>query len=100
MSLRELLDKFAHGFSAIGIFVKTSKELFPIVQENPNLFLALKRAHLLEEGVGEIEVNNETLGLLVDTLSKEIKIIKIVSKVFAFSAGERKIYTRHKFVTV
>ena len=77
MSLRELLDKFAYGFSVVGIFVKTPKELFPIVQENPNLFLALKRTHMLEEGISEILVNNENFGLLVDTLSKDIQIIII-----------------------
>ena len=79
MSLRELLDKFAVGFSVIGIFVQTSKELFPIVQENPNLFLALKRTHILEEGINELEISNKTLCLLVDTLSDEIRIIIVTS---------------------
>ena len=79
MSLRELLDNFAVGFSVVGIFVKTSKELFPIVQENPNLFLTLKRTHILEEGISELETSNKTFGLLVDTLSEEIRIIIVTS---------------------
>ncbi|MCK4849361.1 MAG: hypothetical protein KAT16_10060 [Candidatus Heimdallarchaeota archaeon] len=79
MSLRELLDKFADGFSVIGIFVQTSKELFPVVQENPNLFLALKRTHLLKEGINELEINNATFGLIVDTLNDEIRIIIVTS---------------------
>jgi len=79
LSLRELLDKFAVGFSVVGIFVQTSKELFPIVQENPNLFLALKRVHILEEGISELEISNKLFGLIVDTLSEEIRIIIISS---------------------
>jgi len=79
MSLRELLDKFAAGFSVIGIFVQTSKELFPVVQENPNLFLALKRAHILEEGISELGISNKNFGLLIDTLSDEIRIIIVTS---------------------
>jgi hypothetical protein len=79
MSLRDLLDNFAQGFSVTGIFIKTSKELFPIVQENPNLFLALKRAHNLEEGIDEIEISNKTFSLLVDTLSDEIQIIIVTN---------------------
>lgn len=79
MSLRELLDKFAAGFSVTGIFVQTSKELFPIVQENPNLFLALKRSHILKEGISELEISEKTFGLLVDTLNDEIKIIIVTS---------------------
>ena len=79
MSLRELLDKFAAGFSVTGIFVQTSKELFPIVQENPNLFLAIKRTHILEEGISELKISEKTFGLLVDTLSDEIKIMIVTS---------------------
>lgn len=79
MSLRELLDKFASGFSVTGIFIKTDKELFPIVQENPNLFLALKRVHILKEGISNLEIGEKTFGLLVDTLSDEIKIIIVTS---------------------
>ncbi|MHA2111480.1 MAG: hypothetical protein ACW98W_08350 [Candidatus Hodarchaeales archaeon] len=71
MSLRELLDKFAAGFSVIG--------LFPIVQENPNLFLALKRSHILKEGITDLEISDKTFGLLVDTLNDEIKIIIVTS---------------------
>lgn len=79
MSLRELLDKFGAGFSVVGIFVQTSKELFPIVQENPNLFLALKRTHILKEGISKLEISEKTFGLLVDTLNDEIKIIIVTS---------------------
>ena len=75
MSLRELLDKFAVGFSVGGIFIQTSQELFPVVQENPNFYLAIKRIPTLEEGFLEIEVGSEKYGLLVNALNKQLKIL-------------------------
>jgi hypothetical protein len=77
MSLRDLLDKFALGFSVLGIFVHTRQELFPIVQENPQFFLALKRTPALKEGISEIEINDQQYGLLVDSLNDNFKIIII-----------------------
>lgn len=79
MSLRKLLDKFAVGFSVLGIFVQTPKELFPIVQENPNFFLALKRTARLDEGISRIEVSNQHYGLIVDSLNENLKIIIIAN---------------------
>lgn len=79
MSLRKLLDKFAVGFSVLGIFVQTPKELFPIVQENPNFFLALKRTAKLDEGISRIEISNQHYGLIVDSLNENLKIIIIAN---------------------
>lgn len=75
MSLRELLDKFAIGFSVAGIFIQTPRELFPVVQENPNFYLAIKRIPTLEEGFLEIQVGSERYGLLVNMLSEELKVL-------------------------
>ena len=77
MSLRALLDKFALGFSVLGIFVQTRQELFPVMQETPIFFLALKRTPNLKEGISEIEINDQLYGLLVDPLNDNFKIIII-----------------------
>ncbi|MHA2153718.1 MAG: hypothetical protein ACXABU_00125 [Candidatus Hodarchaeales archaeon] len=75
MSLRELLDNFAVGFSVAGIFIQTPQELFPVVQENPNFYLAIKRIPTLEEGFLEISVGSEKFGLLVNILNEQLKIL-------------------------
>ncbi|MHA1992957.1 MAG: hypothetical protein ACW97Z_00285 [Candidatus Hodarchaeales archaeon] len=75
MSLRELLDNFAVGFSVAGIFIQTPQELFPVVQENPNFYLAIKRIPTLEEGFLEINVGSEKFGLLVNILNEQLKIL-------------------------
>ena len=75
LSLRELLDKFAVGFSVAGIFIQTPQELFPVVQENPNFYLAIKRLPTLEEGSLEIKVGGEKYGLLVNILSEQLTIL-------------------------
>ncbi len=75
MSLRELLDKFAVGFSVGGIFIQTPQELFPVVQKNPNFYLAIKRIPTVEEGFLEIQVGSESYGLLVNTLNEELKVL-------------------------
>ena len=72
MSLRELLDKFAVGFSVAGIFIQTPQELFPVVQENPNFYLAIKRLPTLEEGSLEIKVGGEKYGLLKNITEIEL----------------------------
>jgi hypothetical protein len=80
ISLRELLDKFAVGFSVLGIFVQTHQELFPIVQESQKFFLALKRTARVDEGISNIEIDNQDFGLLADSLSEDLKILIIANK--------------------
>ena len=80
VSLRELLNKFAVGFSVAGIFIQTPQELFPVVQENPNFYLAIKRIPILEEGIIEVNVGDEKYGLLVNILNDQLKIL-IVSNI-------------------
>ncbi|MHA2096130.1 MAG: hypothetical protein ACW98F_16045, partial [Candidatus Hodarchaeales archaeon] len=75
MSLRDLLNKFAVGFSVVGIFIQTPQELFPVVQEHPNFYLAIKRISVLEEGFLEIQVGSEKYGLLVNILSEQLKVL-------------------------
>ncbi len=75
MSLRELLDNFAVGFSVAGIFIQTPQELFPVVQKNPNFYLAIKRIPILEEGFLEINIGSEKFGLLVNILNEQLKLL-------------------------
>jgi len=79
VSFRELLDKFAVGFSVNGIFVQTPQELFPVVQDNPNMYLALKRIAKYTEGITEIEVADNQYGLIVNTLTDEYTMLIITN---------------------
>ena len=79
VSFRELLDKFAVGFSVNGIFVQTPQELFPVVQDNPNMYLAIKRIPKYIEGISEILVADNKYGLIVNALTDEYTILIITN---------------------
>jgi len=75
MSLKELLEKFATGFSVNGIYLQTSQELIPIVQESSELLLMLKRHPNLPDGVINLLYEEREFGTLVETLEDNIKLI-------------------------
>ncbi|WP_455141571.1 hypothetical protein [Candidatus Hodarchaeum mangrovi] len=75
MSLKELLEKFATGFSVKGIYLQTSQELIPIVQESSELLLMLKRHPNLPDGIINLLYEEQEIGTLVETLENDIKLI-------------------------
>jgi hypothetical protein len=79
LSFRDLLDKFAVGFSVNGIFVLTPQELFPVVQDNPGIYLALKRKPKFTEGTSEIIISDNPFGLIVNALTDEFTILIITN---------------------
>ena len=75
MSLKVLLEKFAAGFSVKGIYLQTSQELIPIVQESSELLLMLKRHPNLPEGIVNLIYEEQEIGILVETLEDDNKLI-------------------------
>ncbi|MHA1971811.1 MAG: hypothetical protein ACTSW1_02390 [Candidatus Hodarchaeales archaeon] len=81
MTLRDLLEKFASGFTVIGIFIQTQQELIPIVQQSPELLLVLKRHPNLTPGSITLKFEDKEIGVLVDTLDDEVKILILASPI-------------------
>jgi len=81
LTLRDLLEKFASGFTVIGIFIQTQQELIPVVQQSPELLLILKRHPNLASGSTTLKFEDKEIGILVDTLNDEVKILILASPV-------------------
>ncbi len=75
MSLKKILEKFAEAFSVKGIFLQTPTELFPIIQDRADTLLILKRRDSLPSGVSEITLGEIKLGVIVEVLDEETKLI-------------------------
>ncbi|NHJ00896.1 MAG: hypothetical protein EAX86_02085 [Candidatus Heimdallarchaeota archaeon] len=75
MSLKQILEKFAEAFSVKGIFLQTPTELFPIIQERADTLLILKRKGILPAGITEITIGEHKLGVIVEVLHAETKLI-------------------------
>ncbi len=75
--LRQLLQKFAKGFTVLGIFLQTSKEIFPIFQEKTDILLMLKRRPKLKLGTTEMVISEKLMSALVDSLDDETNLIII-----------------------
>ncbi|MFX0125200.1 MAG: hypothetical protein ACFFAE_16325 [Candidatus Hodarchaeota archaeon] len=77
MSLRPILQKFAEGFSVTGIFLQTPQEIFPIIQQKADSLLLLKRHPNLQAGISEVNIDETRMGVLVDPLGAETRIVII-----------------------
>ncbi|MHA2031819.1 MAG: hypothetical protein ACW99Q_20765, partial [Candidatus Kariarchaeaceae archaeon] len=76
-NLRQLLQKFATGFTVPGIFLQTPKEIFPILQEKTDILLMLKRSPRLQVGTDELVISGKNMKALVDSLDENTNIIII-----------------------
>jgi hypothetical protein len=75
--LRKLLQKFAKGFTVLGIFLQTPKEIFPIFQEKTDILLMLKRRSKMKLGITEMKISEKSMTALVDSLDDETNLIII-----------------------
>lgn len=75
--LRQLLQTFAKGFTVLGIFLQTPKEIFPIFQEKTDILLILKRRPKMKLGRTEMIISEKSMSALVDSLDDETNLIII-----------------------
>ncbi len=76
-NLRQLLQKFAEGFTVLGIFLQTPREIFPIFQEKTDILLMLKRRPRLQIGTSNLSISGKPLKALVDSLDDDTSIVII-----------------------
>ncbi len=90
-NLRQLLQKFATGFTVPGIFLQTQKELFPIFQEKSDILLLLKRSKRLQIGTVDLIISGKKRKAIVDSLNEKTNII-----IIAESKNYQEIVTNWK----
>ncbi len=76
-NLRQLLQKFATGFTVPGIFLQTRKEIFPIFQEKADILLLLKRSQRLQVGTVDLIISGKKRKAIVDSLDEQTNILII-----------------------
>ncbi|UCE13209.1 MAG: hypothetical protein JSV04_13605 [Candidatus Heimdallarchaeota archaeon] len=79
MSLVQILEKFAEGFSVRGIFLQTATQTFPIIQQKADSLLLIKRHPNLQIGINKLRIKDDKIGVLVDSLDDETNIIIVTA---------------------
>ncbi|MFX0085420.1 MAG: hypothetical protein ACFFAU_07075, partial [Candidatus Hodarchaeota archaeon] len=67
----------AEGFTVLGIFLQTPREIFPIFQEKTDILLMLKRRPRLQVGTSNLSISGKSIKALVDSLDDETNIVII-----------------------